>query len=98
MAYCSRTTARASDSNQVWKHQWVKLSKETPFLFINDLDQLIDLGINFKDVCKRLWRVLVIQTQQFGDFTPTKVDILHICKVKIKGYQNNVNNVLLTTP
>merc|ERR1712029_275694 len=67
-----RATASASDCNRVWRHQWLKLSKQTPFIFINDLEQLTDLGINFKDVCKRLWRVLVSQTPEFGDFTPTK--------------------------
>ena len=35
-----RVTARAAECNQVWKRQWLKLSKETPFIFINDLDQL----------------------------------------------------------
>jgi len=67
-----RVTARAAECNQVWKRQWLKLSKETPFIFLNDLDQLSELGINFKDVCKRLWRVLVRQTQEFGDYTPAK--------------------------
>ena len=35
-----RVTARAAECNQVWKRQWLKLSKETPFIFLNDLDQL----------------------------------------------------------
>ena len=60
---------KITDSQQIWKHQWQKLSNKTPFVFshVN-----IDVGVNFKDVCKRLWRVLVTETQEFGGLTPSK--------------------------
>ena len=40
------------------KHQWLKLSSKTPFTFLPQTS-LQDLGVNFKDACRRLWRVLV---------------------------------------
>ena len=52
------------------KHQWMKLSQKTPFTFL-PLPSLSDLGVNFKDACRRLWRVLVTEGS-FGGLTPSK--------------------------
>ena len=52
------------------KHQWINLSAKTPFTFPPE-SSLVDLGINFKDACKRLWRVLVTEGS-FGGLTPAK--------------------------
>ena len=48
----------------------MKLSHKTPFTFL-PLASLSDLGVNFRDSCRRLWRVLVTEGA-FGGLTPTK--------------------------
>ncbi len=48
----------------------MKLSLKTPFTFL-PLTSLSDLGVNFKDACRRLWRVLVTEGS-FGGLTPSK--------------------------
>ena len=48
----------------------MKLSQKTPFTFL-PLTSLSDLGVNFKDACRRLWRVLVTEGS-FGGLTPSK--------------------------
>ena len=70
-----RVTARAAECNQVWKRQWLKLSKETPFIFLNDLDQLsgicsASLRI-FKHFQKKLkvYRQRLTLTSNFGQKT-----------------------------
>ena len=40
------------------KHQWIKLSRRTPFTFLS-VENLVELNINFKDACKRIWKICV---------------------------------------
>ncbi|CAB4068764.1 unnamed protein product [Lepeophtheirus salmonis] len=46
------------ENHRVWKHQWTKLSSKTPFTFPIPINK-DDPSINYKDVCGRLWRILV---------------------------------------
>ena len=48
----------------------MKLSREAPFTFLTTTT-LSQLGVNFKDVCRRLWKVLVLEGS-FGALNPTK--------------------------
>ncbi|TRY77482.1 hypothetical protein TCAL_07407 [Tigriopus californicus] len=60
-----QTARKYVDSQQVWKHQWVKLSRKTPFTFLSSLS-LVDLGVNFKDSCRRLWKIMVTEGEIGG--------------------------------
>ncbi len=52
------------------KHHWLKLSRKTPFQFPPQ-PSLSELCINFKDACRRLWRILIVEGA-FGGLIPTK--------------------------
>ena len=45
------------------KHQWIKLSRKTPFTFLS-VAHLVELNINFKDACKRIWKILVNEVSE----------------------------------
>lgn len=55
----------------VRKHQWLSLSRKTPFTFLPGHD-LTELGVNFKDLCHRLWMILVRSQEAFGGLNPIK--------------------------
>ncbi len=57
-------------SQQLWRHQWYKLSRKTPFLFL-PVASLVDFGANFKDACRRLWQILVVESA-YGGLIPSK--------------------------
>lgn len=51
--------------------QWTRLSSETPFDFLTS-ETMTQLGVNFKDCCRRLWRILALQTSELGGLAPEK--------------------------
>lgn len=61
---------RHADSQQLWRYQWSKFSRKTPFLFL-PANTLVELGANFKDACRRLWQVLVTEGV-YGGLLPAK--------------------------
>eukprot|EP00095_Tigriopus_kingsejongensis_P011596 maker-scaffold297_size217559-snap-gene-1.21 protein:Tk11596 transcript:maker-scaffold297_size217559-snap-gene-1.21-mRNA-1 annotation:"PREDICTED: uncharacterized protein LOC103575170" len=65
-----RTCSKFAESQQVWKHQWAKLSRKTPFTFL-EIQSLVSLGVSFKDSCRRLWKIMVTEGA-FGGLNPSK--------------------------
>ena len=56
------------------KLQWIRFSVKTPFNFL-ETTSISELGVNFKDACKRLWKVLVSDSNPtFGSLNPVKCD------------------------
>ena len=53
------------------KLQWIRLSSKTPFNYI-PAQSMTELGVNFKDACHRLWRVLIYDNHIFGGLNPVK--------------------------
>lgn len=56
---------RCAESQLLWKVQWIKFSQKTPFSFLPTAS-MTDLGVNFRDTCKRLWKVLISESIIFG--------------------------------
>ena len=65
-----KTLLRHADSQQLWRYQWCKFSRKTPFAFL-PASTLVEVGANFKDACRRLWQVLVTEGA-FGGLLPAK--------------------------
>jgi hypothetical protein len=65
-----KTCLEYAESQQLWRHQWYKLSRKTPFLFL-PVHTLVELGTNFKDSCRRLWQILVTEGA-YGGLIPGK--------------------------
>ena len=65
-----KTLLRHADSQQLWRYQWSKFSRKTPFAFL-PANTLVELGANFKDACRRLWQVLVTEGV-YGGLLPAK--------------------------
>ena len=56
------------------KLQWIRFSLRTPFSFL-PTTSISELGVNFKDACRRLWMVLVSDSNPtFGGLNPVKCD------------------------
>ena len=56
------------------KLQWIRFSLKTPFSFL-PIESISELGVNFRDACKRLWKVLVSDSNPtFGGLNPVKCD------------------------
>lgn len=53
------------------KIQWAKFSQKTPFTFLPS-SSMTELGVNFRDASKRLWKVLISESLQFGGLNPVK--------------------------
>ena len=47
------------------------MSRKTPFTFL-PVQSLVELGVNFKDCCRRLWKVMVTETAAIGGLSPVK--------------------------
>ena len=54
------------------KLQWIRFSLKTPFTYLST-SSMTDIGVNFRDTCKRLWKVLVsAENPTFGGLNPVK--------------------------
>jgi len=63
-----------SEDQNLWKLQWIRFSLRTPFSFL-PTTSISELGVNFKDACRRLWMVLVSDSNPtFGGLNPVKCD------------------------
>ena len=82
--YCFYLLRPVSYTLNVWFHkniflifrklQWIRFSVKTPFNFL-ETTSISELGVNFKDACKRLWKVLVSDSNPtFGSLNPVKCD------------------------
>ena len=59
---CCKQFRNNADNGKLWRSVWAQLSRKTPFSF-NQTTNLAQSGVNFKDCCKRLWRILVISSE-----------------------------------
>ena len=65
-----KACSKYADTQQLWRHQWSRLSRKTPFTFLPTA-YMVELGVNFKDSCRRLWKILVSEGV-FGGLVPSK--------------------------
>ena len=77
-----RFFSKLSDNEQIWRWQWSKLARKHAWLNHNlpSVQSLSELGVLFKDACRRLWSILSV-----GGSYPKCVH----CKVNI-SFLNNV--------
>lgn len=52
-----RFYAKYANNEYIWRYQWCKLSRKTPFTFPLS-NSLLQLGVSFKDCCRRLWSII----------------------------------------
>ena len=57
--------ARHADNDHVWRHQWVSMSAEVPWLGFPSIDNLSTLGVQFKDACRRLWSIVSVDGARY---------------------------------
>ena len=89
---------RNSENQKLWKLHWIKFSQKTPFSFLPS-GSLTDLGVNFKDSCRRLWEILVSENMDFGGLNPIKCPICRDytcspnCIEERRGLKATIGNV-----
>ena len=73
LAYSStcKRFEKYADDQKIWRHQWDKLSRKTPFSFL-PTEHLVEVNINFRDACKRIWKILVNEGHDGIHLNPTK--------------------------
>ena len=57
-----RFFSKLCEKEQVWRYQWSKLASSHAWLSLNlpSVQSLSELGVLFKDSCRRLWAILSV--------------------------------------
>jgi len=56
-----RFYSKYADNEQLWRYQWILLSEEMPRFTFPPVSSLEQLGVLFKDCCRRLWTILSVE-------------------------------------
>ena len=80
---CKRFRGNA-ECGKLWRSVWARLSRKTPFTFPATA-ALAVAGVNFKDCCKRLWRILVVGSE--AGLVPSKCGECrrYTCECRLKA-------------
>jgi len=57
-----RFFSKLCDNEEIWRYQWYKLASKHAWLSLNlpSVQSLAELGVLFKDSCRRLWSILSV--------------------------------------
>jgi len=53
-----RFFAKYAGNEHLWRYQWYKLSSKLPWFNFPPVQSLAELGVLFKDCCRRLWSII----------------------------------------
>ena len=70
-----RHFTKFAENEEVWRHQWSSLSSQVSWCSFPSVQNLTQLGVHFKDSCRRLWSIISVD----GGVYPRCVH----CKVRI---------------
>lgn len=55
-----RHFTKFAENEEVWRHQWISLSSQVTWCNFPSVQNLTQLGVHFKDSCRRLWSIISI--------------------------------------